>query len=94
MVFQVNASVCLDVNATVGDPVYSAPRFESIANCLKAIPVCAAALGPVAGIVASRLVASHFSVMTKAAHVFVAGPQVVQRSLGYPITKGTLISIS
>ena len=50
----------------------------------------AAALGPVAGLPASRLVASHFSVMTPNAAVLIAGPQVVKRALGRDLTKEEL----
>ena len=45
--------------------------------CLGGIPVATAALGPVAGLPAARLVASHFSVMTRNSQVLIAGPAVV-----------------
>ncbi len=67
---------------TVGSPVFQVPRFRSVARALASVPVASAALGPVAGLPASRLVASHFSVMTKDAQVLVAGPAVVERALG------------
>ncbi len=68
---------------TVGNPVYAPPRFRSVARALATIPVATAALGPVAGLPASRLVASHFSVMTReTAQVLIAGPAVVERALG------------
>lgn len=77
--------------ATVGSPVYEAPRFRSVARTLGAVPVATAALGPVAGLPASRLVASHFTVMTKeTAQVLVAGPAVVARALGENRTKEDL----
>ena len=44
----------------VGDPVFSTPRFLSVAKTLGTVPVAAAALGPVAGMPAARLVSSHF----------------------------------
>ncbi len=75
---------------TVGAPVYTAPRFQSVAEALATVPVASAALGPVAGMPASRLVASHFSVMTKNAQVLVAGPQVVARALRQHPTKEEL----
>jgi acetyl-CoA carboxylase carboxyltransferase component len=56
-----------------------------------AVPVASAALGPVAGFPAARLVASHFSVMTReTAQVLVAGPAVVERALGETLTKEAL----
>jgi len=74
-----------------GDPVYSAPRFASIAKVREAVPVVSAALGPVAGFPAARLVASHFSIMTKeTASVMIGGPALVERALGRAITKEEL----
>ena len=61
-----------------------------MAHCLGTIPVATAALGPVAGLPAARLVASHFSVMTKNSQVLIAGPAVVKRALGIDITKEDL----
>ena len=57
---------------------------------LSAVPVASAALGPVAGLPAARLVASHFTVMTQNAAVLIAGPQVVKRALGHDMTKEEL----
>ena len=74
----------------LGDPVFSASRFLPLAQTLGAVPVAAAALGPVAGLPAARLVASHFSVMTQNAAVLIAGPQVVKRALGHDLTKEQL----
>ena len=54
------------------------------------LPVATAALGPVAGLPAARLVASHFSVMTHNSQVLIAGPAVVKRALGIDITKEEL----
>ena len=66
-----------------GDPVFNAPRFHSVAKTLNTVPVATAALGPVAGMPAARLVASHFSVMVEGtAQVLTAGPAVVERALG------------
>ncbi len=50
---------------TVGDPVFNQPRFKVIADCMTEVPVVSGAMGPVAGFPAGRLVASHFSVMTR-----------------------------
>ncbi len=75
----------------VGEPPYTPHRFLSVARTMGTIPVCAAAVGPVAGLPAARLVASHFSVMTReTAQVLVAGPAVVERALGHRINKEEL----
>ncbi len=75
---------------TVGNPPYEPPRFRSVAEALSLVPVASAALGPVAGLPASRLVASHFSVMTEESQVLVAGPAVVERALKQRNTKEEL----
>ena len=75
---------------STGDPVYAPHRFTSIAKALGEVPVATAALGPVAGLPAARLVSSHFSVMTKNAQVLTAGPAVVERALGRQLTKEEL----
>lgn len=56
---------------------------------LSAVPVVGLGLGSVAGLGAARLAASHYSVMTKSAAMFVAGPPVVKR-LGQDLTKQEL----
>ena len=73
-----------------GDSVFSKNRFQALAECLSVLPVATAALGPVAGLPAARLVASHFSVMTKNSQVLIAGPAVVKRALGIDISKEEL----
>jgi acetyl-CoA carboxylase carboxyltransferase component len=74
--------------APVGSPVFHAPRFQSVARTMWSVPVATAALGAVAGLPAARLVASHFSVMTKDdSQVLIAGPKVVERALRQSITK-------
>jgi acetyl-CoA carboxylase carboxyltransferase component len=74
-----------------GDPVFNEPRFKSVAECLGTVPVACAALGSVAGLPASRLVSSHFSVMASdVAHILIAGPAVVERALGYSVSKKEL----
>ena len=76
---------------TVGTPPYTPPRFQSVARAMATVPVATAALGPVAGLPASRLVASHFSVMSrKTAQVLIAGPAVVKRALHEDKTKEEL----
>jgi len=74
-------SVAGSGGGTVGDSVALPPRFQSVARTMKAVPVASAAMGAVAGLPASRLVASHFSVMTEESQVMVAGPAVVERAL-------------
>ncbi len=72
-------------------PLYDPPRFRSVAQTLASLPVATAALGPVAGMPAARLVASHFSVMARdTAQVLVAGPAVVARALGEKKSKEEL----
>lgn len=72
-------------------PVYSAPRFRSVAQAMASVPVATAALGAVAGLPAARLVAAHFSVMSRStAQVLIAGPAVVQRAMGEQKTKEEL----
>jgi acetyl-CoA carboxylase carboxyltransferase component len=53
--------------------------------------VVCAALGPVAGFPAARLVASHFSLMTReTAQVLTGGPTLVERALGERVSKEEL----
>lgn len=76
---------------TVGSPVYDPPRFRIIAEAMGAVPVVSAALGPVAGFPAGRLVASHFSVMTQStSQVMIGGPALVKRALGRNLSKTEL----
>ena len=76
---------------TVGDPVYEAPRFQIIADAFAAVPIASAALGPVAGFPAGRMVASHFSVMTReTSQVMIAGPALVERALAQNLSKDEL----
>ncbi len=54
------------------------PGFDLVVENLSIVPVAAAALGPVAGLGAARVVCSHFSVIVEGtAQLFVAGPPVV-----------------
>lgn len=76
---------------TVGEPIHTEPRFEIIADSLGQIPVASAAMGPVAGFPAGRLVASHFSVMVKeTSQIMTGGPALVKRALGRSLTKEEL----
>ena len=64
------------------------PAWDHVVGNLSVIPVIAAALGPVAGLGAARLVTSHFSVMLRdLAQVFVAGPAVVEAGMGEVVHK-------
>ena len=77
--------------APVGDPVYSTPRFLSIAQLLDVAPVVSVACGAVAGFPAARLVASHLAIMSRStSQVLIAGPAVVERALGEKKTKEEL----
>src|SRR5947209_5159926 len=59
------------------------PGFELTVANLNRVPVVAAALGPVAGLGAARVVCSHFSVIVRdTAQLFVAGPPVVAAAMG------------
>lgn len=58
---------------------------------LAEVPVVSACLGSVAGLGAVRVVNSHFSVMVKGtSQLFVAGPPVVERSIGEKVAKEDL----
>lgn len=60
-------------------------------EALATVPVACAALGPCAGFPAARLVASHFSVMTRhTAAVLTGGPALVERATGQRLTKEEL----
>ncbi len=76
---------------TVGEPVFTEPRFKIIADAMSQVPIASGAMGPVAGFPAGRLVASHFSVMTKhTAQVLIGGPALVERALGVKMSKDEL----
>ena len=72
-------------------PVNAPARFRSVAQAMATVPVASAALGAVAGLPAGRLVASHFSVMSKSsAQILTAGPAVVERAMGEKKSKDEL----
>ena len=59
------------------------PAWDLVVENLGSVPVVAAALGPVAGLGAARLVSSHYSVMVRErSQVFIAGPAVVEAGMG------------
>ena len=65
--------------------------FERSVELMGIVPVVSAVLGTAAGGPAGRAILSHFTVMVRGnAHVFAAGPPVVERSLGQKITKEDL----
>jgi len=67
------------------------PDWDVSVALLSRVPVVAAALGPVAGLGAARVAASHFSVMVRGtSQLFVAGPPVVRRAFGREVEKETL----
>ena len=76
---------------TVGEPVFTEPRFKIIADAMSQVPIASGAMGAVAGFPAGRLVASHFAVMTKhTAQVLIGGPALVERALGVSMSKDEL----
>jgi acetyl-CoA carboxylase carboxyltransferase component len=76
---------------TVGSAPYEPQRFAVIAEAMSQVPVVSAALGPVAGFPAGRLVASHFTVMAREiSQIMIAGPAVVERALGRSLSKEEL----
>ncbi len=65
--------------------------WEVSVALLSEVPIVAAALGPVAGMGAARVAASHFSVMVReTSQLFVAGPPVVARAFGRDVGKEEL----
>jgi len=67
------------------------PMNQLAVEALATVPVACAALGPCAGFPAGRLVASHFSVMTRdTAQVLTGGPALVERALGVKVPKEEL----
>jgi acetyl-CoA carboxylase carboxyltransferase component len=67
------------------------PDWDVSIDLLSQVPVVAAALGPVAGLGAARVAASHFSVMVRGrSQLFVAGPPVVRRAFSHDIEKEEL----
>jgi acetyl-CoA carboxylase carboxyltransferase component len=73
------------------DLTASSPLNLLCMEALATVPVVCAALGPVAGFPAARLVASHFSLMTRdTAQVLTGGPALVERALGEKRSKEEL----
>jgi len=72
------------------DWVAASPLNLLCMEALATVPVVCAALGPVAGFPAARLVASHLSIMTRSAQVLTGGPALVERATGRAISKEEL----
>ncbi len=69
----------------------ASPLNQLSMQALATVPVVCAALGPVAGFPAGRLVASHFSLMTRdTAQVLTGGPALVERATGEKLGKEEL----
>ena len=67
------------------------PAMEVMEELLSIVPVVGAALGPVAGLGAARVIFSHFSVMIrKKSQLFVAGPPLVEAATGWSLSKEEL----
>ncbi len=66
------------------------PGWNWVVDNMATVPVVSLALGPVAGLGAARMVASHYSVMVKElSQIFVAGPPVVAQ-VAQSVTKEEL----
>lgn len=66
------------------------PGWETLARNLAYVPVIGLALGPVAGLGAARVAASHYSLMVRGlSQIFAAGPPVVAH-IGEQVTKEEL----
>ena len=63
--------------------------YRLVTENLSYVPVVGLGLGSVAGLGAARLASSHYSIMTRASAMFVAGPPVVKR-LGQDLSKQEL----
>ncbi|MAG30888.1 MAG: propionyl-CoA carboxylase [Deltaproteobacteria bacterium] len=72
---------------------WTAPSMLNVLTLetMRAVPVVCAALGPVAGFPAGRLVASHLSIMTRdTSQVLTGGPAVVAHAMKEELTKEQL----
>jgi acetyl-CoA carboxylase carboxyltransferase component len=77
--------------ATRRSYVPAIPDWDVSVALLSEVPIAAATLGPVAGLGAARIAASHFSVMVReTSQLFVAGPPVVRRAFGKDVDKESL----
>ncbi len=70
--------------------VEQSTRYDLISENMGTVPIVSLGLGPVAGLGAARMAASHYSVMVKnTSQLFVAGPPLVN-ALGYNLTSNEL----
>ena len=70
--------------------VPSNPAWQTVSMNMGTVPVVSLGLGPVAGLGAARMAASHYSVLVEGvSQMFVAGPPVVKR-IGQDLTKEEL----
>lgn len=73
------------------DWTQSSPLNRMALEALASVPVVCAALGPVAGFPAARLVASHYALMLRdGAVVLTGGPALVERATGVRVAKEAL----
>lgn len=76
--------------ANLPEGVGQSTGYDLISENLGTVPTVCLGLGPVAGLGAARMVASHYSIMVKeTSQLFVAGPPVVNR-LGYNLSRNEL----
>lgn len=67
------------------------PDFAAMWRLLGEVPVVSACMGPAAGSLAAKAVASHFCVMVKGtSQIFAGGPPLVRRALGVDVSKEDL----
>lgn len=67
------------------------PAWDAVVDNLSLVPVVAAALGPVVGLGAARLVMSHLAVLVEGiGQLFTAGPPVVRGGTGEDLSKEEL----
>jgi methylmalonyl-CoA decarboxylase subunit alpha len=79
----------VSLQSAVGYPyMATSVSTEPILDLLNRVPVAVAAMGPVAGSGAARVVSSHFSIMRAGqACMFAGGPPLVERALGMKVDK-------
>ncbi|MCA1711117.1 MAG: methylmalonyl-CoA carboxyltransferase [Actinobacteria bacterium] len=87
----VDAGSWRETGSVAGSATYDETGLVDPVPLLSEVPVVTAALGPVAGLGAVRLVTSHVSVMLRGlSQVFVAGPAVVEAGMGETVDKEEL----
>ncbi|MBI3069285.1 MAG: propionyl-CoA carboxylase, partial [Betaproteobacteria bacterium] len=72
-------------------PGYGQDGFERSVDLMEIVPVVSAVMGTVAGGPSARALLCHWSIMVRGqSQLFAAGPPVVERAFGMPITKEEL----